>query len=152
MRFDTILKHVETCPKTPMIWYVSKTCWDLFVETWWNTINKSHTCLDLSKHDEIHKNCPKWLKFERIGNQNLTWRLQSYSKDRERSVARGQKDHYNTTKQFFASFSWVMKHTDISRTAAHFCKMRLFVIELMYIFFNFFFHFNQNVTVDFQLI
>ena len=35
---------------------------------------------------------------------------------------------------FFASFSWVMKHTDISRTAAHFCKMKLFVIELMHIF------------------
>ena len=54
---------------------------------------------------------------------------------------------------FFASFSWVMKHTDISRTAAHFCKMRLFVIELMHIFSKiFFFQFSQNVTADFQLI
>ena len=112
MRFDTILKHVETCPKTPMIWYVSKTCWDLFVETWWNTINKSHTCLDLSKHDEIHKNCPKWLKFERIGNQNLTWQLQSYSKDRERSVARGQKA-FCYQKLFLPFTVWTICSSDL---------------------------------------
>ena len=44
---------------------------------------------------------------------------------------------------FFASFSWVMKHTDISRTAAHFCKIRLFVIGLMHTFFkNIFFLFH----------
>ena len=33
---------------------------------------KSQTCLDLSKDDEILKNCPKWLKFEQIGNRKLT--------------------------------------------------------------------------------
>ena len=41
MRFDTILKNVETCLKTvgsDVIWYNSKTCSDLFVETWQNTI------------------------------------------------------------------------------------------------------------------
>ena len=50
-------KHVQTCQNIMMRF---------------DTILHSQTCLDLSKYDEIHKNCPKWLKFERIGNQNLT--------------------------------------------------------------------------------
>ena len=66
-----ILKHVQTCQNTMIQVYKHiQTCQSTMIQ--FDTILHSQACLDLSKYDEILKNCPKWLKFEQIENRNLT--------------------------------------------------------------------------------
>ena len=75
IRFDTILQTCSDLSKYyDTIWCNSENMSRLVTIIWYDLIRfyKSQTCLDLSKDDEIHQNCCKGLKFERIGNQNLT--------------------------------------------------------------------------------
>ena len=82
-------KHVQTCSNI-MIRFnmILQTCPNLSMISWYNLIQfyMSQTCLDLFKTIRWRNT----LKIERIGKNS--WRqLQSYSLDRERSVARDQK-------------------------------------------------------------